>query len=219
MLRSPIHPSPTSSLSRPLSLVNVIFYRGITVQSAVERYSQNRSNYAICAVNPSRIGKILAKLHSVRSSKSWVAALMHCSRSSTTTSMDHNMLQRATFWRCKPSRTFSLLLIPTLRCDALPPSAEWMTLFSSTHSATLIAATHFVVRPIGSIQWCGPISARARQRRVYRQCTGGSVITGAAISSAVSPQPRCLCCWPRFGGYLLAIYLFTFTIHTTVHHE
>jgi fatty acid synthase subunit alpha len=39
------------------SLVDVVFYRGITMQSAVERDSQNRSNYAMCAVNPSRISK------------------------------------------------------------------------------------------------------------------------------------------------------------------
>ncbi|KAJ7598587.1 hypothetical protein C8J56DRAFT_1092163 [Mycena floridula] len=31
------------------------FYRGITMQRAVEREAQNRSNYAMCAVNPSRI--------------------------------------------------------------------------------------------------------------------------------------------------------------------
>ena len=39
------------------SLVDVVFYRGITMQSAVERDSQNRSNYAMCAVNPSRVSK------------------------------------------------------------------------------------------------------------------------------------------------------------------
>jgi fatty acid synthase subunit alpha len=37
----------------PISaLVDVVFYRGITMQRAVERDSQNRSNYAMCAVNP-----------------------------------------------------------------------------------------------------------------------------------------------------------------------
>jgi fatty acid synthase subunit alpha len=40
-----------------ISLVDVVFYRGTTMQSAVERDSQNRSNYAMCAVNPSRISK------------------------------------------------------------------------------------------------------------------------------------------------------------------
>ncbi|CAE6493369.1 unnamed protein product, partial [Rhizoctonia solani] len=39
------------------ALVGVVFYRGITVQRAVERGEHNRSNYAMCAVNPSRIGK------------------------------------------------------------------------------------------------------------------------------------------------------------------
>ncbi|KDQ57051.1 hypothetical protein JAAARDRAFT_35647 [Jaapia argillacea MUCL 33604] len=39
------------------SLVDVVFYRGITMQRAVERDAKNRSNYAMCAVNPSRISK------------------------------------------------------------------------------------------------------------------------------------------------------------------
>ncbi|KAH8117927.1 fatty acid synthase [Phellopilus nigrolimitatus] len=39
------------------SLVDVVFYRGITMQRAVERDELNRSNYAMCAVNPSRISK------------------------------------------------------------------------------------------------------------------------------------------------------------------
>ena len=37
------------------ALVDVVFYRGITMQRAVERDCENRSNYAMCAVNPSRI--------------------------------------------------------------------------------------------------------------------------------------------------------------------
>jgi fatty acid synthase subunit alpha, fungi type len=39
------------------SLVDVVFYRGITMQRAVERDSENRSSYAMCAVNPSRISR------------------------------------------------------------------------------------------------------------------------------------------------------------------
>jgi fatty acid synthase subunit beta len=39
------------------SLVDVVFYRGITIQHAVERDSENQSNYARCAVNPSSISK------------------------------------------------------------------------------------------------------------------------------------------------------------------
>ena len=39
------------------SLVDVVFYRGITMQRAVERDEQNRSNYAMCAVNPGRVSK------------------------------------------------------------------------------------------------------------------------------------------------------------------
>ena len=37
------------------SLVDVVIHRGIATQRAVERDSTNRSNYAMCAVNPSRI--------------------------------------------------------------------------------------------------------------------------------------------------------------------
>ncbi|KIM75600.1 hypothetical protein PILCRDRAFT_798949, partial [Piloderma croceum F 1598] len=39
------------------SLVDVVFYRGITMQRAVEHDSENRSNYVMCAVNPSHISK------------------------------------------------------------------------------------------------------------------------------------------------------------------
>ena len=39
------------------ALVDVVFYRGITMQRAVEREAQNRSNYAMCAVNPARVSK------------------------------------------------------------------------------------------------------------------------------------------------------------------
>jgi fatty acid synthase subunit alpha len=39
------------------SLVDVVFYCGITMQSAVKHDSQNRLNYAMCAVNPSWISK------------------------------------------------------------------------------------------------------------------------------------------------------------------
>ncbi|KAI7955320.1 hypothetical protein MJO28_005720 [Puccinia striiformis f. sp. tritici] len=39
------------------SLVDVVFFRGITMQRAVERDELNRSKYAMAAINPSRIGK------------------------------------------------------------------------------------------------------------------------------------------------------------------
>ena len=39
------------------ALVDVVFYRGITMQCTVECDSENRSNYAMCAVNPSRISR------------------------------------------------------------------------------------------------------------------------------------------------------------------
>jgi fatty acid synthase subunit beta len=37
------------------SLVSVVFYRGLTMQVAVERDAEGRSNYGMCAVNPTRI--------------------------------------------------------------------------------------------------------------------------------------------------------------------
>ncbi|MCJ1264210.1 beta subunit of fatty acid synthetase [Lobaria immixta] len=39
------------------SLVSVVFYRGLTMQVAVERDATGRSNYSMCAVNPSRVSK------------------------------------------------------------------------------------------------------------------------------------------------------------------
>ncbi|KAL0959380.1 hypothetical protein HGRIS_014633 [Hohenbuehelia grisea] len=39
------------------ALVDVVFDCGITMQRAVEHDAQNHSNYAMCAVNPSRISK------------------------------------------------------------------------------------------------------------------------------------------------------------------
>lgn len=39
------------------SLVDIVFYRGMTMQVAVPRDSEGRSNYGMCAVNPSRIAK------------------------------------------------------------------------------------------------------------------------------------------------------------------
>ncbi|KAK3358649.1 acyl transferase domain-containing protein [Lasiosphaeria ovina] len=39
------------------SLVSVVFYRGLTMQVAVERDASGRSSYSMCAVNPSRISK------------------------------------------------------------------------------------------------------------------------------------------------------------------
>ncbi|ORX48172.1 fatty acid synthase [Piromyces finnis] len=38
------------------TLVDVVFYRGMTMQRAVQRDSKGRSDYAMCAVNPVRVG-------------------------------------------------------------------------------------------------------------------------------------------------------------------
>ena len=39
------------------SFAGIMFYRGLTMQCAVERDEQGRSNYAVCAANPGRVGK------------------------------------------------------------------------------------------------------------------------------------------------------------------
>ena len=41
------------------ALVDVVFYCGLTMQCAVERDFQNRSNYAMCAVNPFCVSQTL----------------------------------------------------------------------------------------------------------------------------------------------------------------
>jgi len=41
------------------SLVSVVFYRGLTMQVAVDRDTERRSNYFIITVNPSRISGAL----------------------------------------------------------------------------------------------------------------------------------------------------------------
>ncbi len=49
---------PVISRVRPIeSIVSVVFYSGLTMQVAVERDASGRSNYSMCAVNPSRISK------------------------------------------------------------------------------------------------------------------------------------------------------------------
>jgi len=39
------------------SLVDIVFYCGLTMQHAVKRDEQGRLNYAMCTVNPSHVGK------------------------------------------------------------------------------------------------------------------------------------------------------------------
>jgi len=39
------------------TLVDVVFYRGMTMQRAVQRDSKGRSDYAMCAVNPTRVSR------------------------------------------------------------------------------------------------------------------------------------------------------------------
>ena len=46
------------------ALVDVVFYCGITMQRAVECDTHNCSNYAMCAVNPSRISKTFSETES-----------------------------------------------------------------------------------------------------------------------------------------------------------
>jgi fatty acid synthase subunit beta len=46
------------------SLVSLVFYRGLTIQVAVEREEGGRSNFAMCAVDPSRVSKGMLDLYS-----------------------------------------------------------------------------------------------------------------------------------------------------------
>ncbi|KAI9205069.1 fatty acid synthase [Polychytrium aggregatum] len=43
------------------SLVDVVFYRGMTMQTAVPRDSEGRSDYGMCAINPIRVGPTLGE--------------------------------------------------------------------------------------------------------------------------------------------------------------
>jgi len=38
-------------------LVDIVFSCGLTMQHAAERDEQGRSNYAVCAIHPCRVGK------------------------------------------------------------------------------------------------------------------------------------------------------------------
>lgn len=50
------------------SLVDIVFYRGLTMQHAVERDEQGRSNYAMCAVILAALARHSMTLPFVRSS-------------------------------------------------------------------------------------------------------------------------------------------------------
>lgn len=39
------------------TLISVVFYRGLCMQVAVKRDDAGGSNYSMCAINPSRLGK------------------------------------------------------------------------------------------------------------------------------------------------------------------
>ncbi|KAI0193374.1 fatty acid synthase-like protein subunit beta [Xylaria flabelliformis] len=65
------------------SLVSVVFYRGLTMQVAVERDAQGRSNYSMCAVNPSRISKTFGEsalrfvVHSIAEETGWLLEIVN----------------------------------------------------------------------------------------------------------------------------------------------
>lgn len=104
------------------SLVSVVYYRGLTMQVAVERDETGRSNYSMCAVNPSRISKSKSTPplngtsdtynHQPSTSKPsntwWRTSRKRrpgSSRSSTTTSPTPNTSVPATSERSTASRT------------------------------------------------------------------------------------------------------------------
>ena len=65
------------------SLVSVVFYRGLTMQVAVERDAQGRSNYSMCAVNPSRISKTFTEealqfvVENISESTGWLVEIVN----------------------------------------------------------------------------------------------------------------------------------------------
>ncbi|KAG9568436.1 beta subunit of fatty acid synthase, partial [Aureobasidium melanogenum] len=65
------------------SLVSVVFYRGLTMQVAVERDEAGRSNYSMCAVNPSRIGKTFTEqalqyvVENIAETTSWLLEIVN----------------------------------------------------------------------------------------------------------------------------------------------
>ncbi|KAM7218171.1 Acyl transferase domain containing protein [Rhypophila decipiens] len=65
------------------SLVSVVFYRGLTMQVAVERDASGRSNYSMCAVNPSRISKTFNEealrfvVNAIAESTSWLLEIVN----------------------------------------------------------------------------------------------------------------------------------------------
>lgn len=43
------------------TLAQIVFYRGLCMQAAVDRDEEGRSDYSMCAVNPARIGKLFSE--------------------------------------------------------------------------------------------------------------------------------------------------------------
>ncbi|KAI9713282.1 MAG: beta subunit of fatty acid synthetase [Chrysothrix sp. TS-e1954] len=65
------------------SLVSVVFYRGLTMQVAVERDEMGRSNFSMMAVNPSRIGKTFTEqalqyvVENIMETTSWLLEIVN----------------------------------------------------------------------------------------------------------------------------------------------
>ena len=65
------------------SLVSVVFYRGLTMQVAVERDETGRSNFSMMAVNPSRIGKTFTEqalqfvVENIMETTSWLLEIVN----------------------------------------------------------------------------------------------------------------------------------------------
>jgi hypothetical protein len=60
-------PSLLLPISCHIPLIDIVFYCGLTLQHTVEHDEQGLSNYAMCAINPSHIGKTFndAALHEI----------------------------------------------------------------------------------------------------------------------------------------------------------
>lgn len=109
------------SLGEYFAVAGVVFYRGITMQRAVERDAQNRSNYAMRAVKLSRVAKMFndaALRYVVDNIASCTGCLLDvevksfsCSRYEVSNALvirGKNTFVLESLSRCRPSRTSEL---------------------------------------------------------------------------------------------------------------
>lgn len=101
------------------SLVAVVFYRGLTMQVAVERDETGRSNYSMCAVNPSRISKTFNEsalqyvVENIAEETGWLLEIVN-----------YNVANTQYVCAGDVSTTTRLCCVQILTCRPLAPSAR-----------------------------------------------------------------------------------------------